>query len=668
MAIKRYVADADNTIVNSFKTNQTSRATGSNSGQADILEVYSIYGRQTSTSSAATASQELSRALIKFPVTDISADRTAGIIPASGSVSFFLRLYSAETTKTVPRDFNMVVVPVSSSWQEGLGLDLENYRDLTLNETGSNWVNANGDIRGATATITALSKTAGEANTRTLIVKDADLNSVTFTIDNSISTSTAEKIAFSGAASNATTFAERIAAAINAARDAGTLDMKAESEGATVTLTLGKAGHIGNGNSDLDLTGTAVSDSVLTVTSTGGYHFTGGNGPWRRTGGDYITSSVFHPEIYTQSFGTGLGDIEVDVSSQVEEWILGATGNFGFGVMLSQEYEAFASNSSGEDIGSLLHNPEGAKKSYYTKRFFARGTQYFYKRPVLEARWDSDIVRDDRGDFFYSSSLATNNENLMTLYLYNYVRGRLRNIPAIGTGDIFVSIFTGSATSSLPSPESARVLLEGAPEGITTHTAATGSHVSTGIYQCEICLTKSTTDRDDGSDVIKTYYDVWHNGDSASPHVQFFTGSFAPKTLQASNEKLDPTYFINITNLQNSYSQDQNARFNLYVRQKNWDPTIFTKASRNIENLNIRSASYRVIRTRDGLEAVAHQTGSVLATGLSYDVSGNYFDFDMKLLEPGHEYGFKFAFYDDELKSWQEQDKLFKFRVNKNEH
>ena len=116
------------------------------------------------------------------------------------------------------------------------------------------------------------------------------------------------------------------------------------------------------------------------------------------------------------------------------------------------------------------------------------------------------------------------------------------------------------------------------------------------------------------------------------------------------------------------YIQNQNARFNLYVREKNWNPTIYTKAVETPETLNIRSASYRVIRTKDGLEAIEHQTGSVLATGLSYDISGNYFDFDMKLLQPGYEYGFKFAFYDDELSSWQEQDKLFKFRVNKNEH
>ena len=214
----------------------------------------------------------------------------------------------------------------------------------------------------------------------------------------------------------------------------------------------------------------------------------------------------------------------------------------------------------------------------------------------------------------------------------------------------------------MPSSESQRILLEAAPDGIVTHTSATGSHVSTGIYKCEICLTKSTTD------TINTFYDVWHTADNASPYVEYFTGSFSPKTLEASTGKREPTYYINITNLQNSYMYDQNARFNVYVREKNWNPTVYSKATQNVETINIRSASYRVIRLRDGIEAIAHQTGSTLATGLSYDTSGSYFDFDMKLLEPGYEYGFKIAFYDDELNSWQEQDKLFKFRVDKNEH
>ena len=83
MSIKRYTANADNTIANAFRNdNFNLRATGSNAGLADVLETFSIYGRAT------TSSAELSRILVQFDTTQIAADRTAGDIPASGSVSF----------------------------------------------------------------------------------------------------------------------------------------------------------------------------------------------------------------------------------------------------------------------------------------------------------------------------------------------------------------------------------------------------------------------------------------------------------------------------------------------------------------------------------------------------------------------------------------------------
>ena len=40
MGIKRYYAISDNTITNAFKTDLSTRATGSNMGAADILEVF----------------------------------------------------------------------------------------------------------------------------------------------------------------------------------------------------------------------------------------------------------------------------------------------------------------------------------------------------------------------------------------------------------------------------------------------------------------------------------------------------------------------------------------------------------------------------------------------------------------------------------------------------
>jgi hypothetical protein len=58
MAIKRYKANADNSITNAFKEDLTTRGTGSNTGAADILETFSIYGQESSGSS------ELSRILL----------------------------------------------------------------------------------------------------------------------------------------------------------------------------------------------------------------------------------------------------------------------------------------------------------------------------------------------------------------------------------------------------------------------------------------------------------------------------------------------------------------------------------------------------------------------------------------------------------------------------
>ena len=136
MAIKKYDATKDNTITNGFGLNISTRKTGSNMGASDILEVYSVFGQQT------TSSAELSRVLIEFPISSVAADRTAGNIPASGSVNFFLRMFNARHSEQLPRDFTLNVMAVSQSWQEGTGLDMEGYSDVTEDLIeGSNWVN-----------------------------------------------------------------------------------------------------------------------------------------------------------------------------------------------------------------------------------------------------------------------------------------------------------------------------------------------------------------------------------------------------------------------------------------------------------------------------------------------------------------------------------------------
>ena len=315
------------------------------------------------------------------------------------------------------------------------------------------------------------------------------------------------------------------------------------------------------------------------------------------------------------------------ITPLVESWLASTISNYGVMVKLSSSYEASASQDSVNQDSSVVFNPDGATKSYYTKRFFARGTQYFFKKPVIEARWN-DKIDDDRGYFFYSSSLAPAEDNLNTIYLYNYVRGQLVNIPAIGTGEILVSLYSGSS-----SPTGSKLTL------YDGNTNITGGYVSTGIYSCSVAITAASTPLD-------TLFDVWHSGG-----VEYFTGSITPQVLVAAQTVSKPVYYLNITNLLPKYRSDQTARFNLYIRNKNWNPTVYTVANTNPPTTTIESASYRVFRTLDGYEAVPHGTGSDLHTLLSHDVSGNYFDF-----------------YDPSLKSWTEQRETFKFRVEEYEY
>ena len=364
-------------------------------------------------------------------------------------------------------------------------------------------------------------------------------------------------------------------------------------------------------------------------------------------GGDYRSTADY---IYSQSFEDGLGNMSLNITPLVERWMAGDQANYGVLIKLSASYEASASMDYVAQDANVVYDPTGSTKSYYTKRFFARGSQYFFKRPLIEARWD-DATRDDRSNFYFSSSRAPAADNLNTIYFYNMIRGRLTNLPGVGTGQILVSLYSGSGPHNTGPSGSKLALYNTAPN-------LTGGWVSTGIYSCSVGIASST---------ISPLYDVRHPGAGGTGGTEYYTGSIEPKVFDLGNTSGHPRYVINITNLQNSYSPKETVRFNLFVRDKNWSPTIYTVAKSTVAALPIPSASYKVYRLMDGYEAVAYGTGSDNHTVLSYDVNGNYFDFDMKSLEPNYAYAFKFVFYDEQTKSWQEQAESFKFRVEKSE-
>jgi hypothetical protein len=477
MAIKRYFSNADTTITNAFRSNLSVRGVSGNMGQSDILEVFSIYGQ------ANPSSSELSRILVQFPINDIITDRANALIPASGSISWFLKLYNAKHGQTLPKDYTMTVSAVSSSWNEGYGLDMEEYSDIGY----ANW-------------------------------------------------------------------------------------------------------------------NTASSSSS-------------GTSSWASAGGDYHTSPTA-----SYFFSNGTEDLIVDVSHIVEQWITGSKSNYGFGVKLSSSHEQ-------------------AAQSFYTKKFFARGTEFFFKKPTLEARWNS-VRRDNRGYFFASSSLASAADNLNTIYLYNVVRGQLKNIPAVGTGSIYVKVFTDSSGSTTITT--------------TPNNPVTGGWVSTGIYSASFALNTTATE----------VFDRWFN---STLTTCFHTGAIDVYDLDSQDYNPSNRYVVSCTNLKSIYYPEEQARFRFFTRKKDWSPTIYTVATSFIPSEIIESASYKLVRVSDNLEVIPYGTGSLLHTGLSYDVSGSYFDLDMNLLEAGYSYQMKLSFYDGATNSWKEQSETFKFRVEKNE-
>jgi len=158
---------------------------------------------------------------------------------------------------------------------------------------------------------------------------------------------------------------------------------------------------------------------------------------------------------------------------------------------------------------------------------------------------------------------------------------------------------------------------------------------------------------------------VWHNGSGSvlnAGTVQYATSSFEPNFLSASMESPSQNYITKITNLKSVYSSDEETRFRVFNRLKNWNPNIYTSAVSAVQNTIIESASFKVYRVKDNYEVIRHSTSSVdNETFLSYDKGGNYFDLDMRMLEPDYAYGIELAYYVAD--KWVIQKDRFRFRV-----
>ncbi len=328
MGIKRYIAEADNTITNAFRQNLSDRGTKGNMGQSDILEVYSIYAQQSS------GSVEKSRILLKFPINKVYKDRLSDKIPKSGSTRFYLKLFNAKHSQTTPVNYSLLIAPLAQSWSEGYGIDMEEF----LNEGASNWLSASD------------TKIPQIVHTKVLSTAISDLSNGYISLYNSVEARYNFWFKTSGGS---------VAPSVDGAEvgvDLTGLNAN-EASNPTKIATILKDTINGTGNSyGFNATRFASDTSKISIVNTQGgsaavpftnlgssklqahIHTTGSSAAgWNSEGGDYHSDKIIshvHAPVYT-TFVTGAADnVSVDITNLVEDWIVDVSSNSTFATAL----------------------------------------------------------------------------------------------------------------------------------------------------------------------------------------------------------------------------------------------------------------------------------------------------------------------------------------------
>jgi len=644
MAIKRFTATKDNTITNAYDTYRREQGVSSSMGAADSLQVFSISGSVTT-----PRDNELSRILVEFPIEDISDLITSGDIP-SGTVvhgpQYFLKMYNVKHDQQTPKQFHISVKPITTYWEEGNGLDMFNYSD----KDSSNWSNATDTKTAATYQLDCVADTGGDTGGKYFLLNDA--NNITYKVWIDVAGGSSEptvagtgvsiEVDISSGAAN-TAIATAIASAVNShanwtaavhSGDASLVQITSSVDGAVPRNTIQGFKGIDAGN----LEGLSAGNFTA-ETFTSGSNST----PWTSSGGDYSSD-----DNYTVYFDKGTEDLELNITTLVQSWLRSdsnSLANNGLALMMTSSIET----------GSI---------SYFKKMFSARGSQYFYRRPTLEVRWD-DSTQDNRARCYYSSSMADQSGNLNTIYLYNYIDGQLKDVPDLGTGQVYVSLFSGNLGNNAP-VSSALLLPQGGGVTGALSQVITGGHVSTGIYSASFAVTGVLSN-------LSKIYDVWANvgwpNRAQTGYTQFFTGTINMNKRSVTMVNTTPEYVTTISNLKSSYGVGEKTKFRVFIRNKDWNPNIYSVATTKQTHEVVDKVYYKVYRVADNYSIIGYGTGSSVAqstrtleyTKLSYDISGSYFDFDMSLLEKGYSYGISFLFDIGGRKV--EQPERFRFRV-----
>lgn len=328
---------------------------------------------------------------------------------------------------------------------------------------------------------------------------------------------------------------------------------------------------------------------------------------WDNPGADYYEQ--YYKE---QHFEKGTEDLEIDITDFIALWNTGTIDNNGVILKLSSSYEFDT-------------------RSFYKKSFSMRGTEYFYNKPCIEVRWDDSKV-DNRNNSLSTHISVPSSYTLNTIYFINNIGQELFDVPGIGQNNLYVSFYTGTLSSSFIA-------------------AATATWESTGVYKAQFSV-----------NYTGTLYDKWHsNIPIQNPTVTYYSGTILVKDIYQDQISDRDNFIISMPNLQQEYHNENKVRLDLFIRKRNWEPTVYSTAVAQRDHIYVKNAYYEIKRSIDNKIIIPFATGSIKYTKLSYDHNGHYFYLDMNIFEPDYEYLISYLFEFANKKVLM-KDK-FKFRI-----
>jgi hypothetical protein len=318
-------------------------------------------------------------------------------------------------------------------------------------------------------------------------------------------------------------------------------------------------------------------------------------GNWVSSGGDYDPIS---PGTATQYFETGAENLSVNFRTMLNNWLSGASANYGFIVKM---------NSTAED---LTASNTAINTQYWRKAFHGRTTNYPNYAPRIELQWN-DKIADQRQMVNYGTAA--------TLYLYNIVNGTYSDIDGITTyfpGTVTVSGLTADGSSAVTSN-------------------LTAARVKKGVYSVSVNLPVSAAS-------YTAFQDVWSITSSASAVTPTVTQGFTPKSPVQNQQSVD-WYKVSTKIIDWKGRGDDDAIFTKgmvktfrvfnYQKTGKIEPVLVQSEKNSISS--IASSAVSSLLVTDGywrIVTTAFDTPDIDWQPLSYDSFSNYFTLDTNQL------------------------------------